>query len=329
MSNINLQSVVNFASTHVDLMPLAGVGGYTNEPALSICNDTISSLLIFPYDWKFNRVEMPMLVTTPNKQDVQFGGATAFTLGSGGSGVGIALSSDNAITESGNTVTVNTLEVHRFQVGQTVFMAGNDNSAYNSILTDDGTKTAWTNGWTLTAIPTPTSFQFTHTSSGLPTSGAPGILDFGWLTGGSLVEMNSTSSPQHVVPIEAVKDLPVWGRVAQPEKVCVLKDNGDGTLKIRFYGVPGNVLWGVNLVYQAKAPVKTALTDDWSPFPDEYSFVFRQALLYRMYRYINDPKQTVEFQKLDQDIQRALAGGDREQTDVHIAPAEPLMDWSW
>lgn len=328
-STITLQQVINLAATHADLMPLSGVGGYQDEPALSLCNDALSELLIFPYDWKFNRVEMPMLVTCPNRQDYQFGGATAFTLGSTSSGVGIGLASNNAITESGTTVTVNTLEPHRFAVSDTVYMAGNNLSAYNSTFTDSGTQTSWSGGWTITAVPSTTSFQFTHTSSGLANSGAPGITDFGWLTSASMVELNNTSSPQNVRQLNTVKELPVWGRVANPEQVCVLKDNGDGTIKVRFYAVPGTTIWGVNLVYQAKSPLKTALTNNWAPFPDEYSFVFRQALLYRMYRYLSSPRADSEYQKLQQEIQRSLAGADREMTDVHVVPSEPLIDFDW
>lgn len=328
-STLTLTNTLNFARTHADLAPLSGVGGYTNEPALSMCNDAISELLIFPYDWKFNRVEMPMLVTTPNKQDYQFAGATAFTLGSNSSGAAIDLASNSAITESGTTVTVNTLEPHRFIVNNTVYMDGNTDDAYNSTLTDNGSSASWSGGWTITAVPSPTSFQFTHTSSGLATSGAPGITDFGWLSSAAMVEMNNTSSPQNIRQLDTVKELPLWGRVATPEKVCVLKDNGDGTLKIRFYMVPGSTIWGARLNYQAKAPLKTALTDTWAPFPDEYSFVYRQALMYRMYRYLNNPRADSEYQKLQQDIQRSLAGADREMTDVHVVPAEPLMDGWW
>src|SRR6266704_3532163 len=121
---VKLQAVVNLASTHADLIPLAGVGGHSNEPALSICNDAVQELLTAPMDWKFNRVEMDMLVTCQNKQDYRFGGACAFTLGSTSSGVGIDLSSNSAITVTAGVVTVNTLEAHRFSIGDTVYHNG-------------------------------------------------------------------------------------------------------------------------------------------------------------------------------------------------------------
>jgi hypothetical protein len=326
-STETLQTTTNLCRTHVALQPLTGVGGFVLEPALSLCNNTLQELLSPPYPWKFNRIEMPMLVTYPCRQDYQFGGAVAFTLGSTSRGAGIGLASNNAIGESGTTVTVNTLEPHGFSVGDTVYMSGNTVSSYNSTLTQNENSSVWSGGWTITAA-TSTSFTFTHGSSGLANSGAPGITDFGWLESATMVELNSTSPIRSTRYLRAVQELrPVW-QSENPCKVCVLKDNGDGTLKVRFDGVPGSTIWGVNLVYQAKPPIKVALTDTWAPFPDEYGFLYRQMFLALCWRYINDPKQVVEYQKAEQMIIKALGKADSEASDVHIVPAEGLMpDW--
>lgn len=320
-----LQSVVNLGSTHIDLVPLCGVGGYNNEPALSLCNDAIAELLMAPFDWMFNRVEMPMFVTATAKQDYLFAGATAFTLGAGSTGAGIELASKNGITQSGFTTTVNTLEPHRFKVGDTVYMTGNTIGGYNSTFTDDGSKSGWSGGWTITAVPNPKTFTFIHQNSALGTSGAPGISDFGWLCSGSRKDLNSTRPANNGEPIHTVRELPVTSSVGCPEKVCVLADLGNGVLKLRFHDVPGNGAWGVNLVYQAKPTLKTALTNDWSPFPDSYSNVYRQAFLYRCYRYINSPRAEVEYQKLQQQIMKALGAADREASDIYVVPQESFF----
>src|SRR5690348_17429017 len=69
LSTITLQSTLNFASTFAELLPLANVGGFTNEPGLTICNDAVSDIICDPNDWVFNRNEMNPLFTCPNKQD--------------------------------------------------------------------------------------------------------------------------------------------------------------------------------------------------------------------------------------------------------------------
>lgn len=326
LSTISLQKIVNLAATHVDLMPLAGVGGYQDEPALSLCNDVLAELLCAPLDWKFNRIEMGMLVTVPNKQDYMFAGATAFTLGSSSSGAAIALATSSAISETGNTVTVSTLEPHRFKVGDTVYMTGNTDANYNSTFTDDGSTSSWSGGWVITVVPNTRSFKFTHALSGLGVSGAPGISDFGWLASASMVELNNNSSPRNVWQLQAVRELPVLSKVANPDKVAVYKDNGDGTVQLRFSYVPGTTTWGANLVYQARSPLKTALTDTWAPFPDSFSNVYRQAFLYRAYRYLNNPRAEAEYAKMQQEIQRVMGADDREESEVHVTPTDALMD---
>lgn len=326
-STEQLQTTTNLVRTHVDLMPLAGVGGYAQEPALSLCNDTLQELLAYPYAWKFNRQEMSMLVTYPNRQDYLFAGAVAFTLGSNSRGAGIGLASASAITETSFTVSVTTLEPHGFSVGNTVYMTGNTVSSYNSSFAQDENTSNWTGGWAILTIPTPTSFTFTHATSGLAVSGAPGITDFGWAESATLVEMNNFSSPQNIKVIRAVTELqPTW-RAYNPEKVCVLKDYGTGVLKIRFADVPSSTIWGLNLVYQSKAPYKNDLANNWAPFPDEFGFVYRQMFMARCYRYLNSAKEPLEYQKAQQLILKALGRGDAEAGETHIVPYCSLLEW--
>lgn len=326
-STVTIQQVVNFAATQAELVPLSGVGGFSNEPALSLANDTIASIL-HATPWKFNRVEMGPLVTTPFKQDYDFAGAVAWTETGG---VAIGLASGNAITESSFTVTVNTLnsQPHNFTVGQTVYMTGNTVAAYNSTFSSTPSASGWSGGWTITAVPTTTSFQFTHASSGLSNSGAAGITNFGWLESGTFVDVRDTSPSQGVYYLKAVRTLQPTSSTSLPGKVCVLSASSTGVLKIRFIGVPGQP-WMVTLVYQAAAPLKTALSDTWSPFPDEYAYAYRQMFLAHAYRHINSKRSEIEYQKALQMIANARQDDDSEMSDENMAPAGgSLMGWTW
>ena len=337
--NYTLQNIANLCSTHADLLPLSGIGGFTNEPFLSIANDAISDLLSDPNDWKFNRKEMPMMVTCPQKQDYLFAGASAFSLGATSQGWAIDLASNNAITVSGGVVTVKTIENHRFAVGDTIYlnnvnMTTGTNSAYNSVFTDTGAMTSWSQGYVITTIAS-NSFTFAAGTgqNDSDVGGASGIMNFGWLTSSSMVQMANNSSPQYSQEPTTYRELPVTSFVANPEKVAVMSDDNKGTLKIRFFCCPGSTTWGAKLVYQAAAPIKTSLADNWSPFPDQYSALYRQAVIYRMYRWLNSSRSEVEYQKLQQEIKKAQGGDSAEETDVSLKPAEPLMTgeewWGW
>jgi hypothetical protein len=60
---VTLQETVDLCRTHVDLMPLASVGGFSQEPARSLCNDVLQELCAQPYDWKFNSKDYGLLTT--------------------------------------------------------------------------------------------------------------------------------------------------------------------------------------------------------------------------------------------------------------------------
>lgn len=348
-STLTIQSVVNLCSTHADLLPLSGVGGYSNEPALSLANDAISEIINEENDWKWNSVEMGSvsqpLITMMNKQDYLFAGASAFVLGVNAtptqpavqsSGASIDLASNNAITVSGGVVVVNTLEPHRFKVGYVVNLIGvvaaSNNSAtaalYNSTFADNGNQSSWSTGFTITAV-TSTSFSFAVVS-GMNNGdilGAPGITNFGWLSGATMMELNNNSSPPNHKHLKAVRNLPKWSKCNDPQEVAMIQDLGTGVLKFRFSYVPSSVIWNVNLIYQMSAPVFTALTQTWSPIPDNLSYMTRQAMIYRMYRYLNSPLAQPEYQKLQADIAKAKGQDQAEESNVYLEPEESLIDY--
>lgn len=337
-STITYQNRLNFASTHGDLVSLSGIGGFVDEPGLTLCNDALSDILSDPSDWKFNRVELPMLVSCPNKQDQLFAGACLFVLGSSSQGWGIDLASNSGVVDTAGTVTVTTLETHRVTVGLTVYLTGlvaqtgnaANASVYDATFSDNGTSSSWSNGFVVTAVGAKTiSFAaITGMNSG-DILGAPGITNYGYLTSVSFQEMNNTSSPPNLRPGTTYRELPRVSAVTNPDSIAVEQDLGTGVLRIRWHRVPGSVTWGALIVFQAKAPLKTALTSTWAPIPDNLQSLINQALLYRMYRYLNDPKTDSEFKKLQMAIAKAHGVDQAETTDVSIQPDSLMGSGEW
>lgn len=331
MSNtsITIQSVSDFARLHSKLVPLIGVGGISGEPTLSIANDVIAEIFSPPFNWKWNRNEMTTFVTQQYKQDYLFAGASAIVLQNSTNapapncgGVGIDLVSNNGITESGTTVTVKTLEAHPFKVGQTVYITGTG-SAYDSPYSlSNG---VFSGGWTITAVPNTLSFQFTHTSSGLAASGAPGITNFGWLESASVIDVSNSCLPQPVFTTLAVKMLDPSSETSNPEKFAVIKDYGNGILKIRCWPVPSTYIWGINLVYQGKAPVISSVVSSWSPIPDELAFVYRQGFIARAYRFVDNNRADTEYQVFQMNIVKALGEKDAELDTQGFYPSRPIL----
>jgi len=359
-STITLQSIANFCSTHSDLLPLTGVGGFTSEPFISIANDAMAEIINNDQDWKWNTVEIcdlvqtfGPLITSMNKQDYLFAGASAFVLQVSGasavvsSGAAIDLIANGGVTVAAGVVTVKTLEPHRFQVGNIVNLLGlvfttGTAANYNSSYSDNGNVTAWGTGYTITAV-TAKSFSFAAVAgqANNDVGGAPGfgvsnggtvqLGGMGWLSGCTMFELNNNSSPPNWRQMKAVGYLSKWSRVSDPDKVAIVQDYGTGVLKVRFNQIPGGVIWAVNLVYQVAAPLLTNMAGTWAPIPDKYNDLIRQAALYRCYRYLN-PNSTAtqnEFKKLEQVLAKSQGTDNAEESNVYLQPENGLVDDYW
>ena len=359
LSTIKLLTTINYATTHTDLLPLRGVGGITDEPAMSICTEAASEIINDENDWKWNSVEMcsPLgltqgtgqpLVIYQSKQDYLFAGASAFTMNvtpvgvstgvnSSGASIALAAAATAGVTVTGGVVTVTTLEPHRFAIGNSVYLfglvalAGNaaNPAKYNSAFTDNGQQTAWgTPGpYVITAV-TSNSFSFAAASgqNNADVLGAPGISNFGWLSAATMMELNNTSSPMNVRHLAAMRNLPVWSKLADPSQVAVMQDQGTGVLLLRFMYPPAGVTWIVNLIYQQAAPVYFSLNQVWG-IPDRYSNLFNQAVIYRAYRYIRSGEADNEYKKLQTLIGEAKGADQAEQSNVFLEPLDSLIDY--
>lgn len=223
LSTLTIQNVVNWARTHTKLVPVVGVGGFSNEPALSIANDVLQTMLSKPYAWKWNRVEAASFDTVENQQD--------------------------------------------------------------------------------------------YTAS---------VTDMGWLEHATIEDTNSTQTPKPRGDIDVVNHLHVTSEVGNPEKLAWLKPTDTG-LTWRLDKAAGSYVWTVYPVYQSKPPIKTDLTETWSPIPDELGYVIRQGFLAFAYRHADDPRAEQEYLKFIAMIERASIAADRETDGDQFSPAIPLL----
>jgi hypothetical protein len=175
---------MDWCAWHTSLQNYFRVGGSNNEPAMTICNSLQQQLLARPMTWKFNRKVLDstngaFLVTTYGVQDYRHAGATAFVLQSGagsnpfgGVGIDMTYSPVNAsatngklagVTVASGVATVQTIDPHPFQVGQTVFLTGVMDSIFNAVFSFNPIThtSAWTSGFTILTVPDQYHFTFT------------------------------------------------------------------------------------------------------------------------------------------------------------------------
>lgn len=319
-----IQQTIDYVRTFSKLAPVTGIGGLVNQPALTFANNIMKLLLSPPFDWKWNRKEPSVLLYgKPYQQDVIYSGAMAMVPGTGGAA--IALATTSGITQASTTVTVNTIDAHNFTAGQTAFMYGNTIANYNSFagITNAG-QYAYTGGWVITATPSPNQFQFVHSLSGLATSGAPGISDFGWLSASVQLDPQNLSALQNTSYLQPVRSLPPASSTWQPSSLCMLRNNNDGTFTFRF-DTASAYAFAAKLIYQMKAPTLTSLGETWSPIPDEIVYVADQGVLAQAFKYINDAREEIESNKFLAEINAAIGTDNAETNNNYLIPGVSVM----
>jgi hypothetical protein len=363
----SLQYVMDQCKLHTKLQNFFAVGGVSGEPGCGIGNRVMQMLLQKRMAWKFNRQELGppntaggnFFVTQQGFQDIRHAGASAFvllnnqsgggTLPTGGVSIDLAagISFNNVpyppingslggLTQSGTTITIQTIDPHPFQsgnIGQSViYISGATVPAYNSLYTwNQLTQLGqWTNGYLIIGLPDQYHIQVQAQVSqvALAASGAPGIWNLGWLESASIQDINSLSFPQGIWPIEAVHRVsPEYTTTGEEPTVCALIDYGNGVIKFRLSQPWGTQCVQVNIIYQARA---AKLTSPQSVFqwPDDLSYVLVEMCLWQASRfaYGGSAEETMKFeQSAMAAVQSALEGEDREANDQALTPIRSFM----
>lgn len=314
-STLTVQQVVDWARAYSKLSPVFGVGGFSQQPALAFANDVVAEIITAPLNWKFNRRVLPTFATTKGVQDVGVTGAAVWAVGQSppAGGAPVALSPVGA-SQSGSIATITTTVPHGLSVGQQVNVAGMVVSGYNGIGVPGVGK------FTVLSVPSATTFTYEPGVTGLSVSGAPGVLDFNWIESATVADASTTITPAPQFIIESVNYVEPSGDMGNPSKVCAVADDGAGTVTFRFWPVPGSFVWLANVVYQAKPPVLTAMSQTFDPVPDELNHVIRAGFLAMAMRHAADPRADTQYALFRSKLMEALNSKDREPRNEGLYP---------
>jgi len=108
------------------------------------------------------------------------------------------------------------------------------------------------------------------------------VNDFGF------IEKATVSFNGEVKEITVRDSLSLDSRVGRPEYISSQIDNNAGNITFRLMKKP-DVIYSVNVIYQKKASLFTALSDTWS-IPDKYSYIYNYGFLTLAMLHLDDPR---------------------------------------
>ena len=321
-STIKLQKVMDKVAAIGDLNPVFdNVGGWADEPALSIANDAMSELLSVRFPWKWNRMKIPPFVLNPLQQDY----ATSIrNLGWLENGVRVDINNTQVPPPIWPITAVRDEQETSIQ-GPSPFRVS---WFYNEQLLQEkwpgpGKKYVDPIGIT-TAGPNnpPTNINdeygnilvlktYGTTGSTPPNAVYPPI------------DPNDPSSPPNL-------EADITGQVIDDGTVQweIVSPNAQG---FRFTPRPpsGGNVWLIRLYAQKKAPTFTSLNQKIDPIPDDEMKWFKDGCIAYAHQYSADPKVKARFDSKKRDwfdsMLLATKKNDREDESKGFFPAQSIM----
>jgi hypothetical protein len=292
-STLTLNQTISAALPVVGFLPLNLGSGNGYEPAVTNANEIKQMILNAPFGWRWNRVAASFSATTGTQDySVALGGASQSVTG---------------ITQANPAVfTVATAPA----TGSSVSITG-----------ATGNWTPINGSWLVTNLSGTTySIPVDSTSFGSVTGtilSQAGNDNFGWIEQASLKgadnKVYQINFIKNVLTADANQNRPTW--------ISPLIDNNAGSITWRLTPVPEQN-YTVNILYQQKPTLfpntSSALTQTWSPIPDEMSVIYNHGFKALALLYKGDERWVGEYQQFLRSLVSSSEGLSAEQKGVFV-----------
>lgn len=317
-SNITLQSVIDYARTMPDLEPVLAVGGFSQQPALTIANDTMMALLSPGMNWKWNRFIVPQFYTNSWQQDYA---ANNVNLGWAEHGFVVDINNTALPPPVWPIEVVRDLEVTSSQFGRCgqVCWLPNNQLTYGQ----------WSPGQSYTQI------LGTPSNPGNPLNQIQDPNGNFWTVANNLNATVVTGSSQPTWPTtiayptyQSPTTLPTL--VSDGSVIWqAINPSGQG-FRVNPLPPQSGLYYQVNVIGQKRPPSFVNVTQTLEPIPDDYASYFRQGFIAHAYRHSKQQDVRARFQTEYQlwmsGMQQSLSKSMREREEAGFYPSESLLN---
>lgn len=348
-SSIKLQELVDDAASLGDVSPALATGGMSDAPALSIANDVMQAMInggpiAQPYNWKWNRFNVPAFATISYQQDYYLPGVV--NIGWLESAWASDINQTQVNKDKQQMEVKKDLEVTYDQtgypakicwmpndllqsgtwgnppLGPTAILGTGQNTSIGgnpSGLQNPGPNVIYTNPIGQIQNPINATTCITDPNGNLwalTGYGTCGTTQPNWPT----TIAYPTPQNQTIVATTVADGTCTWTAV---------NPKGQG---IRLNPIPPQTgtVWLIQPVAQMRAPRFRSLGQTLEPIPDDYATHFKQGFFAECYRRNPDPrirsKYNMERQIFLEALDKAVRQADREMDDVGFYPGTSIMD---
>lgn len=314
-STRSLRSVLDLTMTMPGLDVAFAMAGHSQQPALGIANRVMKDMLSPKFNWKFNRIIVPVFFTISWQQD--YASVNVKNVG----WIEHSFLRDINNTAFPKPITplraVRDLERTSFQLGnpEEVCWLPNDQGTYGKwgggSQGDPGALSVYTNPLGAAVTPANPFIQIVDTNGNIQvikTYGITGAVQPVWPAANSAAGVTTNDGTV------------VW-QVADPKAT---------TFRVSPLPPQTGRVWEVNIIAQAKAPAFATMSQLLDPLPDDYASYFEQGFAAIAHEHSPLPdvraKAANKVQEWMSALKQAIGQGDREEDSAGIYPATNIMD---
>lgn len=316
-SNTTLQSVIDYARLMPELEPVLAVGGFSQQPALTIANDTLIAMLSPGMNWKWNRFKSPVFYTNSWQQDYAV------------NNINVGWIEHGFIVDINNTALpppIWPLEVVR-DLEKTSWIVGRIGQVC-WLPNDQLTYVAWTASTLYTQI------IGTPSNPGTPVTQIQDPNGNYWRVTNNVNASVTSGTTQPTWPTT-----PVYPTYQSPSTVSTkvtdgsviweaINPSGQG-YRVNPLPSQSGLYYQINPITQKRPITFTNVTQTLEPIPDDYASYFRDGFIAHAYRHSKQPDVRAKFQdsyKMWIDgMQQSLSKSMREKEEAGFYPSENLM----
>lgn len=305
-SSLTPQLLIDYArSAMPKSTPVLGVSGYSDEPAVSYCDDIIKKIMAKKNPWKWNMIAAPPFYTQPYQQDYPtsisgkfFGWLTSCTM------IDINNSTNQPPIQPPIMAVARILPTSTCGYPTSLCWVPNNiaitgswpgpNVVYTNPLVSQG---GGPSNNPLTAITDPNGNIQVVTTYGVTGSSAPS-----WPA--ALSTPGTTTTDGTVV----------W----------TLIDPNGTTFRVDRLATFNSNVWQILPQYQNKAPNITSLSTTFAPVPDDLNFLIKQGFLAYCYKSVDPAEYRTQYAEWLEDMNELMGASDREDQEFGMYPAEPV-----
>lgn len=286
--NNTVQNTINWTMAYAGWRELNL--GVANEPAITNANVIAQTIISPPFCWNWNRATTSFVVS-PGTQDyaervANFGFIEKASY--------IPAASIGTVSLTGTVATYQ--GTNSFVAGDTVTVTGVPATIADGVFNITGQTIASATDTYFTVI-----------------IGAADV-------GVNVFDPPATAVSGDTFEIPNIADVLGSGNEAgTPNFIAPQIDNNQDLITFRVLPVP-NQYYQVNVVYQKKRPMLiTSLSNNWSPIPDHYAYIYEYGFLSLMMAYLSDPKWASFSQKFMAALLGAAEGLTENQKNIFEA----------